>query len=181
VIRFWQELKRRNVVRRNTVYAATAFVILELVSIIQEPLNLPEWTLQLVIILLSLGFIVSVVFSWIYERSPDGNLIKTKFVQEEINSEKTTSISSAWRLATYISLALIVGLIVLNLIPRRSVSGNVAEAGSTASLRDKSIAVLPFINDSPDEENAYFINGTMEAILDNLSKIEDLRVVSRGR
>ena len=46
-------------------------------------------------------------------------------------------------------------------------------------LHDKSIAVLPFINDSPKETEMYFINGTMEAILDNLSKIEDLRVVSR--
>jgi hypothetical protein len=57
--RFWQELKRRNVVRRNTVYAATAFVILELVSIIQEPLRLPEWSLTLVIILLSTGSVIT--------------------------------------------------------------------------------------------------------------------------
>ncbi len=45
---------------------------------------------------------------------------------------------------------------------------------------DKAIAVLPFKNDSPDEKKMYFINGTMEAILDNLCKIEDLRVVSRN-
>jgi len=63
----------------------------------------------------------------------------------------------------------IVGLIVLNIIPR---------AGKNEIL-DKSIAVLPFINDSPDEDKMYFINGTMEAILDNLCKIEDLRVPGR--
>ena len=68
--RFWQELKRRNVVRRNTVYAATAFVILELVSIVQEPLNLPEWTLSMLIVVLSIGFILSIILSWIYDISP---------------------------------------------------------------------------------------------------------------
>ncbi len=44
---------------------------------------------------------------------------------------------------------------------------------------EKSIAVLPFINDSPDQENTYFINGIMEEILNNLQKIKDLRVISR--
>ena len=66
----------------------------------------------------------------------------------------------------------IVGLIVLNIIPR-------ARKKTGAEFLDKSIAVLPFINDSPEETDMYFINGTMESILDNLCKIKDLRVVSR--
>ena len=77
IFHFWQELKRRNVVRRNAVYAATAFVILELASIIQEPLNLPDWTVTLVIILLSFGLVVSIILSWIYEINPEGGLEKT--------------------------------------------------------------------------------------------------------
>jgi TolB-like protein len=44
---------------------------------------------------------------------------------------------------------------------------------------EKSIAVLPFINDSPDQENAYFINGIMDEILNNLQRIKDFRVLSR--
>ena len=83
VFRFWQELKRRNVIRRNTVFAASAFVTLELVSIIQEPLKLPEWTLPLVIVLLSIGLLVSVVLSWIYDISPDGGLERTKPLHQE--------------------------------------------------------------------------------------------------
>ncbi len=77
--------------------------------------------------------------------------------------------SSSWRIASYISFVVIVALIVLNIIPR---TGN-------REILDKSIAVLPFRNDSPDQERMYFINGTMEAILDNLCKIEDLRVPGR--
>ena len=64
-INFWQELKRRKVIRVITVYAAATFVILELVSIIEEPLQLPDWTLELVIVLLCIGFIITVIFSWI--------------------------------------------------------------------------------------------------------------------
>jgi TolB-like protein len=67
----------------------------------------------------------------------------------------------------------IVGLIVLNILTRTQ-----KEKGK--EILEKSIAVLPFINDSPDEENAYFINGIMEEILLNLQTIKDLRVISRN-
>jgi hypothetical protein len=65
--RFWQELKRRNVVRVVTVYAGAAFVILELVDIIAEPIKLPSWLLPVVIVLLSIGFMIAVILSWIYD------------------------------------------------------------------------------------------------------------------
>ncbi len=61
---FWQELKRRKVTRVITVYAAAAFVILELVDIISDPFGLPDWTLKLVVILLSIGLIVSIIVSF---------------------------------------------------------------------------------------------------------------------
>jgi len=69
---FWQELKRRKVARVITVYAAAAFVILELVSIIAEPLKLPDWFLPMVIVLLCIGFIIAVILSWIYDVHPEG-------------------------------------------------------------------------------------------------------------
>ena len=78
---FWQELKRRKVVRVITVYAAASFVILELVSIIAEPLQLPDWTLALVIVLLCIGFIITVILSWVYDITPEG-IEKTKPVKK---------------------------------------------------------------------------------------------------
>ena len=168
LIRFWQELKRRNVVRRNTVYAATAFVILELVSIIQEPLRLPGWTLTLVIILLSIGFVVSVVLSWFFDFNAEGILERTGPIKKQAPEQKKSA-ATGWKIATITSFVVIIGLIMLHILPR---------SGKPRVL-EKSLAVLPFINDSPEEEGMYFINGTMESILDNLSKIHDLRVVSR--
>lgn len=177
---FWQELKRRNLVRRNTVYAATAFVILEVVSIISDPLKLPDWTLLVVIILLSIGFIVSILISWNYELNQEGNLERIRPVQKELadltetmgQNDQQPANTPAWKIASIVSFVVILALIVFNIF-----NGNSRK--TSPEIIDKSIAVIPFINDSPEKENEYFINGTMEAILDNLSRIEELRVVSR--
>jgi len=168
---FWQELKRRKVVRVITVYAAASFVILGLVGIVTEPFGLPEWTLKLVFVLLLVGFIIAVILSWIYDIHPEGGVVKTGPASKVKKADKPVT-SKSWKIASYISFVVIVGLIILNIIPR-------TKRSEEKAILDKSIAVLPFINDSPDEERMYFINGTMEAILDNLCKIKNLRVVSR--
>src|SRR5210317_936211 len=135
---FWQELKRRNVVRVITVYAGVAFVILELVDIIAEPLKLPSWLLPVVIVLLSIGFIIAVILSWIYDIHPEGGMVKTE-PDERVHDEHIPKSSKGWKIASYISFVVIVGLIALNVVPR----------SINKKILDKSIAVLPFINDSP--------------------------------
>ena len=86
---FWQELKRRKVIRRNMVYAASGFVILELVSIIAEPFGLPEWTLKFVFIILCIGFVISIILSWFYDFTPDGfEIIKSANEANEVPPEK---------------------------------------------------------------------------------------------
>ena len=67
---FWQELKRRKVIRVIIGYAAAAYVLLELTSIVAEPLGLPVWTINPVLVLLCIGFIISVVVSWLYDSRP---------------------------------------------------------------------------------------------------------------
>ncbi len=168
---FWQELKRRNVVRRNAVYAGAAFVILELVSIVVEPLRLPDWTLLLVIILLSIGFIVSIVFSWIYETNSEGRLEKTKPIDRAAQEEKAAE-SPGWKIASYISFAAIVVLIVLNIIPR-------ANQFNERINQEKTIAVLPFQNLSNDSTQAYFCEAIREEILNHLDRVEVFTVRSR--
>ncbi|GAF96372.1 unnamed protein product, partial [marine sediment metagenome] len=168
---FWQELKRRKVFRVIAMYAATAFILLELVDIVAPSLGLPTWTLNLVIVLLCVGFPIAVLFSWIFDVTPEG-LKKTEPVktvkEQETHSEP---IKRKLRVGDVIIAVLIVVVVILA-YPKIFKKDKVADL-------EKSIAVLPFINDSEDKGNEYFINGTMEAILNNLAKIEDLRVVSR--
>jgi len=168
---FFQELKRRKVVRVISVYAAAAFVILELMSIVIEPLGLPSWTLPMVIVLLVIGFVIAVIFSWIYDRGPKGGWEKTAPAHQGTGEESKPT-AKGWKIASYLSFAVIVALIILQVLPRKS------QAQLNPDL-EKSIAVLPFKNDSNDSTNLYLINGLMESILDNLQKIEDLRVISR--
>ncbi|MEJ2596670.1 MAG: hypothetical protein P8100_16460 [bacterium] len=171
--RFWQELKRRKVIYVITVYASGSFVLIELVNNVLEPLNLPEHLSTIVIISLVIAFPIVVILSWIFDVTPKG-LEKTKpadAVEEE--KEEVVVTSHAWRIATYVSVVIIAGLILFNIFTRTGLSAEVIEYG-------KSIAVLPFVNDSPAQENEFFINGTMESILNNLCKIKDLRVVSRS-
>lgn len=163
----WQELKRRNVIRVITVYAGASFVILELIDIIAEPLKLPPWLLPVAIVLLSIGFIIAVILSWIYDIHPDIGMVKTEPV-DSIKIEDAPKSSSSWKIASIISFAVIVGLIVLNVVPR----------SSNKKILDKSIAVLPFINDSPVSENAHIIKGYMTAVHNNLCQIKDLRVLT---
>ncbi len=168
---FFRELKRRKVVRVISVYAATAFVILELISIVIEPLKLPDWTLEMVIVLLSIGFVIAVILSWIYDVNPRGGWEKTKSVREGDDGEGVPE-KRGWKIASFISFVVIVVLIIFQVLPRSGM-------GQISSDLEKSIAVLPFKNDSNESTNIHIINGLMESLLDNLQKIEDLRVISR--
>ena len=166
---FWQELKRRKVVRVIIVYAAAAYVILELVSIIAEPFGLPEWTLKLVFVLLCVGLIISIILSWVYDITPEG-VQKTKPAGKgsEPKIEKPSS-NTGWKIVTYISIVIILGLLMINIFSRKK----------KPEETEKSIAVLPFENLSSDEENAWFSDGITDVIINQLSKISSYRVIGR--
>lgn len=167
LFQFWQELKRRRVHRLLAIYAGSAYVVFEASTLIFPRWGLPDWTIDLVLYLLILGAIITFVVSWIYDVTPEG-IQKTKPISEAQEGEVPAT-PNGWKIASYISLVVIVGLIVLNIIPR---SGK-------KEILDKSIAVLPFVSLSDDREKQYQADGVMDAILLHLSKIEDLRVLSR--
>lgn len=150
-----------------TVYAGAAFVMIELINNITEPLRLPEWTPTFVIVLLAIGFPIVIIFSWIYDIHPEDGLIKTEPAYKVKAEEKPAS-SNTWKIASYISFVVIVGLIVLNIFPR---------AGKREIL-DKSIAVLPFENWSTGEEYAHMGDAMANEIITELSKVRDFHVVS---
>jgi TolB-like protein/Tfp pilus assembly protein PilF len=170
--RFWRELKRRKVVHVITVYAAVAFVILQLVDMVSQPLHFPEWTQGFIIVLLCIGFVIAIFLSWIYDITPAG-VKKTKPVSAIKHSDQATApTSSGWKIATYISSVVIIALIAFNFISRRNLSTDISKL-------EKSIAVIPFRNESTDTTNAYFINGIMERITTNLQMIKEFRVIGR--
>jgi TolB-like protein/Tfp pilus assembly protein PilF len=164
---FWQELKRRKVVRVITVYAAAAFVILELTDIVAPSLGLPDWTMNFIIVLLSVGFIITVIVSWVYDITPEG--IEKTEQADKVKTGEILSSSNSWKIASYISFVVIVGLIVLNIVPRTN----------NKKILEKSIAVLPLEYLSEDPNKQYLANGVLDAITGHLSMIEGLKVIPR--
>jgi serine/threonine-protein kinase len=167
---FWQEIKRRKVIGVIPVYAAAAFALLELVDIIADPLGLPEGTIKLVLILLLMGLVITIIFSWVYDITPEG--VKKTKPSGEIDEKAKPAESNKWKIATYVSIVIIIALIVLNI----SKSGKRAEI---ISKSEKTIAVLPFHNLSKDSTQIYFCDGIREEILNHLHKASPFTVRSR--
>jgi adenylate cyclase len=172
---FWQELKRRKVVRVIIVYGASAFVIIELVDLIRDPLFLPDWTLTLVIVLLVIGFPIAIIFSWIFDITPEG-LLKTGSVEDGKRREIHPQPVKRKLTASNVLISILLVAVCMLLYPK------IFKKDKFEDIRDSdkiSIAVLPFTNMSSDSEQEYFCDGIAEDILNDLTQLEGLHVVAR--
>src|SRR5437762_4261414 len=153
---FFEELQRRKVYRVAAAYIIAAGFIIQIGSAVFPAWELPNWTLRLVVVLLLMGFPIALILAWAYDVTPQGIRITP-------GSHRRRNL-----------LMLIASGIIISagagffLLPRAS-----------ARKIDKSIAVLPFQSLSDEKENAYFADGMQDDILTNLSKIGDLKVISR--
>src|SRR2546425_6274897 len=170
---FFAELKRRNVYKVAIAYAVVAWLLIQAASIFLPAFNAPQWAMQIVILILVVGFPIALVFSWAFEITPEG--IKR---ESEVQADESITHHTGRKIvALTIVLAVIAaGLFVFQLIRARSTSSLLTNA---ASITNKSIAVLPFDNLSGDPQNAYFSEGVQDEILTRLAKIAELKVISR--
>jgi len=165
---FWNELKRRNVLRSLAIYAGTAFIILEAATIIFPRWDLPDWTIDLVLYLLILGAFITLIVAWIFDITPQG-VQKTKPL-DEVPDAKSPGDSKVWKAATYISLVVIAALIVLNIVS----TGSSIKSGDIQSL-----VVLPFDNFTGDDQLEYFVSGMHASLIVDMGKVGGLRVTSK--
>jgi TolB-like protein/Tfp pilus assembly protein PilF len=165
---FFAELKRRNVYKVAIAYAVIAWLLMQIATQVFPFLEIPNWAIRLVIMLLALGFPIALVIAWAFELTPEG-LKRTESADREPAKPSRTK---AWIYLVIVATALSVGLFFIGRYTASKVS---AGSGSLA----KSIAVLPFENLSEDKANAYFADGIQEEILTRLAKIADLKVISR--
>src|SRR5947207_7320383 len=158
---FFDEVKRRKVYRVAAAYIIAAGGAIQLASAAFPAWELPSWALRLVIVLLLLGFPIALMLAWAYDITAEG-----------IRATPTIATPRSHRRRNIIILVA-AGVIIsaaagFFLLPRVS-----------AHKIDKSIAVLPFQSLSDEKENAYFADGIQDDVLTNLSKIGDLKVISR--
>lgn len=113
---FWNEMKRRKVIRVVAAYIASAFVLIELLLIITPHFDWPSWILPLVFILLGMGFIVSIGLSWIYDKTPSG-IRKTRQKKEAEKEEIEKMIHAhEWKATTYVSLVVIIAMALFHVL-----------------------------------------------------------------
>ncbi len=174
----WGELKRRNVVRVAIAYAVVAWLTIEVSATTFPMLKLPEWAATFVTVLLIIGFPVALIFAWAFEMTPEG-LKKEKDVDR---SESITHITGR-KIDFIIIGVLLVALAVFAverfvLLPERAPATDALQE-IVATEVQQSIAVLPFVNMSPDPDQEYFADGMSEEILNLLAKIPELKVIGR--
>jgi adenylate cyclase len=201
---FWKELSRRNVVKVGIAYAVAAWLIIHPVDIIFPILNLPKWSITLVTAFLIICFPFVLIFSWVYEMTPEG-LKLTKDVPPSKSITHLTGKRLNYILAGLLLIAvayiifsgyyleprflyILVGLLAITIAyiifnkyylkPHLIVAQQVPVVTNVAKPQ-KTIAVLPFVDLSPQKDQEYFVDGLSEELLNSLTKISDLRVIAR--
>lgn len=173
LVKLFDELKRRNVIRVAVAYAVASWLLLQVADLVLDNISAPGWVMQAFMLALGLGFPLVLLFSWAFELTPDG--LKR---EKEVDREQSVTHYTARRLdrITIVLLVLVIVVVVgERMFPTAAPPG---EAG-LADVADKSIAVLAFDDLSPQGDQAYFAEGISEELLNVLAQIPDLKVAGR--
>lgn len=167
---FLSELRRRSVFRVAATYVIASWLIIQVVTAVSEPLSFPEWFEAAVIVLLIIGFPIALVLAWAFELTPEG--IKVTASAGFASGERSWNLLDT---ALVLALLAVVAVIVWSRLGAKPEP--IPEAGSPSP--DKSIAVLPFVDMSEAGDQAFFGDGIAEELLNELARLEGLRVASR--
>ena len=171
-MKFFEELKRRNVIKATMAYIVVAWVLVQVLTIILPEFEAPGWVLKTLMILMAIGLPIWMIFSWVYEVTPEG-LKKTA----NISSDESITSSTNKRLNVVILVVLIIAIAV-NFIDT-SEPQNTPAVSTYDSTRDNTIAVLPFLDMSPNKDQEFYSDGIAVEILNSLCKFKELKVVGR--
>ena len=172
---FFSELKRRNVYKVAVAYAVIAWLLIQAASILFPTFEAPAWVMKVFVVIVAAGFVVALVIAWAFEMTPQGMKRTENVGADEVIPQ--------WSRKKFGALIIIVAAGAVALLAYQLLRSKAQPASSSipdaGNVPQKSIAVLPFENLSEDKANAYFADGIQDEILTRLSKIADLKVISR--
>ena len=166
------ELKHRNVLRVAAAYAVLSWLLLQVADIILPAFSVPDWTFRLLVLVLALGFVPVLMFSWAYELTPEG--LKR---ESEVDRSQSTTTQTSRRL-DLITIGMLVLVLAIIFVDRMLPEGPVEEVADSAP-HEYSIAVLAFEDLSDTRDQEYFSDGLAEELLNKLAKLEGFRVAGR--
>ena len=174
---FFGELKRRNVYKVAITYAVVAWLLIQAASILLPTFEAPTWVMKAFVVLLALGFVMSVMISWAFEATPEG-LKRTA----DIPDHPALPTWTRRKYATFIVVvaAVAAGLFAYQFFRTRSTPVPQQSEAATGLIPQKSIAVLPLLNESGDPRDEYFSDGLSEELIAALGQIKELKVIGRS-
>ncbi|MDX1571915.1 MAG: hypothetical protein R3200_15645, partial [Xanthomonadales bacterium] len=173
---FISELKRRNVFRVALAYLVLAWLVLQVGDVLIDALDLPGEYNKFIVILLALGFVPILVFSWVFEMTPEG--LKR---EKDIRREESITAHTAKKLDLVVIalLVLAIGMFAYDRFAGPRPASHATAPAPQGQIGDASIAVLPFVNMSGNTDNEYFSDGLTETLLHMLAQVDGLRVAAR--
>jgi len=189
-VNFFDELKRRNVFRVGIAYGVAAWLVLQVADLVLENIGAPDWMIKALMFFVALGFVAAVIIAWAYELTPEG--IRR---EADIKREDSVTVETGRKLnvITLLAVLALLAFMVLDrfvlekpLEPAATTEAAVAPGAPAATpdsaapgTGEQSIAVLPFVDMSPEGDQAYFADGIAEEILNVLVKTHSLKVAGR--
>src|SRR6266540_3911858 len=180
---FFAELKRRNVYKVAVAYAVVGWLLVQVTTQVFPIFEIPNWAVRLVVLLIIIGFPIALIIAWAFEVTPEG--IKRT---EAADAAGQRSRGGAWIYIVLIGAAVSVGLFFVGRYTAgratpRPVSAELRrgeQSGATTAIPQKSIAVLPLLNESGDPKDEYFSDGLSEELIAALAQISGLKVIGRS-
>jgi len=175
---FLTELKRRNVYKVAVAYAVVSWLLIQIATQVFPFLEIPNWVVRLVIAVVAIGFPIALVIAWAFELTPEG----IKRTEDVDRPGGYTSRNRIWIYVAVIGAALSVTLFFIGRYSAsRTFLGQGKHAPAVAgSALQKSIAVMPLLNESGDPRDEYFSDGLSEELIAALSQIKELKVIGRS-
>jgi len=170
---FFGELKRRNVYKVAVAYGVVGWLLIQVATQVFPFLEIPNWAIRLVILVIAVGFPVALLIAWAFELTPEG--IKRT---EVADAARQHSHGGVWIVVVLVAATLSLGLFLLGRYTAGRGTTRLSEVATV--VPGKSIAVLPLINESGDPKDEYFSDGLSEELIAALAQISGLKVIGRS-